>query len=59
MPPTKRTPVGKAGVQRELDGSRSPDTATGLAAQMISARFGVGPARARLLADFAFGGHHG
>ena len=60
MAQTNRTPpVALGGVQRELDGSQFLSTETGWAAQLIAARFGMDPARAKLVADFAFGGQRG
>lgn len=60
MAQTNRTPpVALGGVQRERGGSQFLSTETGWAAQLIAARFGMDPARAKLVADFAFGGHHG
>lgn len=59
MAQTNRTPpVALGGVQRELGGSHSLSIEPGWSAQLIASRYGVDPTRARLIAEFAFGGTH-
>lgn len=58
---SKRSPAGKAGLQRDQVGAASQvsNTETGLQAQLLASRHGLDPARARLVASLAYGGRDG
>ena len=59
MVPAKRSPAGKAGLQREHDGSPSLDSPRSDQAQHLAARHHVRPALLEAVATAAFGGGRG
>ena len=60
MAQTCKSPAGTGLSRDQLGGSSHlSNTEPGWPAQLIAARFGMDPARAKLVADFAFGGDRG